>query len=76
MFVYLENGVLAEVFKYDTQAEIWGKPIAVSENAKLMIFKKANSNVDISIVEISVTGLKFIRSLKIDTLLYQHMNTI
>ena len=42
MYVYTETGILCEKIIYEELSEALGRPIAVSEDAKTMIFKRNN----------------------------------
>ena len=65
MYVYTQNGILCERIDYEHLAETCGEVIAVSEDAKTMIFKRPNQNSEISTVDVSVKGPKHLRTINI-----------
>lgn len=62
MYVYSETGILCEKIDYRDITEIHGKPMAVSENGKNMLFIKCQKSNNISICEISYKGVTPIMS--------------
>ena len=59
MYIYTETGILCEKIVYPDLREKCGKPVAVSEDGKTMLFRKCNNSFVINVIEITINGPKF-----------------
>ena len=59
MYIYTETGILCERIVYPDLREKCGKPIAVSEDGKTMLFRKCSNSFIINVVEITINGPLF-----------------
>jgi hypothetical protein len=74
IYVYSETGVLCEKYDYQRQAEDWGRPHEVSEDAKIMMFKKANqTEPQVTMVSIRVMGLEYMTTVRVKERLESYM---
>ena len=65
MYIYTETGILCEKIVYPDLREKCGKPVAVSEDGKTMLFRKCNKSFIINVVEITINGPKFMYKIDI-----------
>ena len=65
MYIYTEKGILIDRVDYSDIAEAYGKPINISENGSILIFKKGRENHEIHLVLIHIDKLEYIRSINI-----------
>ena len=65
MYIYTETGILIDRVDYSDLAESYGKPINISENGNILIFKKGIENPEIHLVLIHIDKLEYIRSINI-----------
>lgn len=71
MYVYTETGKLLERIIYRDEAKSWGKPVAMSEDAKFLIFRTSDKSPIIHLVEVSIDGLHHARKVNIK----EHLDT-
>ena len=65
LYIYTETGILVARVLYTELAEECGKPIEVSDNGKYLIFKKSELSTEISLVEITLDGLKLMKKIDV-----------
>ena len=63
MYIYTETGILVDRIKYHDIAVECGKPIAISENGLVMIFRKGEESENISLVNVSINKLEKIKTI-------------
>ena len=64
MYIYTETGILCDRIVYPDLRRKCGKPVGVSEDGKIMLFKKCSNSFEVNMVKITIKGPIF--SLKID----------
>lgn len=65
IYVYTETGILKSTIFYNHFDEMYGKPVAMSENANYFIFRKSDSNKEAHLVNVTSRELKHIQLLDI-----------
>ena len=63
MYIYTETGILVDRIKYHDIAAECGKPIAISENGLVLIFRKGDESENISLVKVSINKLEKIKTI-------------
>ena len=63
MYIYTETGILVDRVEYHDIAEECGKPIAISENGLVLIFRKGEESESISLVNVSINKLEKIKTI-------------
>ena len=59
MYIYTETGILCEKIIYPDLREKCGKPVAVSEDGKTMLFRKCKNSFIVNVIQITINGPKF-----------------
>ena len=75
MYVYTETGILVDRVSYKDIAEQYGKPIEISENGLILIFKKGHDSPIIHLVMVHIDKLEWVRSIDVKQQLEEYMNS-
>lgn len=65
MYIYTETGILLDRVDYSDLSEAYGKPVCVSENGNVLIFRKGMENPEIHLILVHLDKLEFIRSINV-----------
>lgn len=65
MYVYTESGILVGRISYQDLADKYGKPITISENGLILVFKKGHDSPIIHLIFIHINKLEWIESINI-----------
>ena len=65
MYIYTENGILIGRVSYQDLADKYGKPVTISENGLILVFKKGHDSPIIHLVYIHINKLEWIESINI-----------
>ena len=75
VYVYTETGILVSRLPYPEIAEKCGKPVTISEDGKILIFRKSHLSRSIYIVNSDITGLSEQRSIDIVDQVAKYLNS-
>ena len=67
MYIYTEMGILIDCIDYSDLAYQYGKPVCISENGSVLIFRKGNDNPEIHLIYIHFDKLVHIETINIKT---------
>ena len=70
--VYTQKGILKHRIEYSDQVKKYGKPMSVSNNGMIYIFKKPSKNV-LNIMLLTLNGFIFIKQIKIMDKISDHI---
>ena len=65
MYVYTENGILIDRISYQELGEKYGKPISISENGKILIFRKGHDSPEIHLILVHIDKLEWVATINI-----------
>ena len=65
MYVYTENGILIDRISYQELSEKYGKPISVSENGLILIFRNGHDNPEIHLLFVHINKLEYVETINI-----------
>jgi hypothetical protein len=65
MFIYTETGILIDKIDYNDIGDKYGKPVCISENGNVLIFRKGNDNPEIHLIYIHFDKLEWIETINI-----------
>ena len=65
MYIYSEMGILLDRVNYSDIAKKYGKPITISENGTIFIFRKGMENPEIHMIMVHLDKLEFVETINI-----------
>lgn len=65
MYIYTENGILIGKVSYQDLADKYGKPVTISENGLILVFKKGHDSPIIHLLYIHINKLEWIETINI-----------
>ena len=65
MYIYTETGILVDRIQYKDLAKEIGKPIAVSENGLILLFKMGETSKEISVVRVCIDKMEKLKTVNI-----------
>ena len=75
MYVYSETGILVDRVSYKDIAEKYGKPIEISENGLILIFKKGHDSPIIHLVMVHIDKLEWVKTINVKEQLSNYLNS-
>ena len=73
MYIYTETGILVDRVDYQELSKEIGKPIAISENGLILIFKKGEQSEEISLVRVAINKLSKLKTIIIKDEIEKHL---
>jgi hypothetical protein len=70
MYIYSEMGILIDRIDYSEIAKKYGKPIVISENGTIFLFRKSVDNPEIHMIMVHLDKLEFVGTINI----YEKLN--
>jgi hypothetical protein len=65
MYIYSEMGILIDRINYLDLADKYGKPMCISENGTILLFRKSIDNPEIHIVLVHLDKLEYVETINI-----------
>ena len=65
MYIYSETGILVERVSYADLAQQYGKPVEVSENGLILIFRKGHDNPEIHLIMVHIDKLEWVATIDV-----------
>lgn len=76
MYIYTETGKLIDRYVYEREAATWGKPQAMSEDGKFILFRRSEKAFDYDLIEVGIKHFRpVISQLNISHLLANFIKT-
>ena len=73
IYIYTDTGILIKRLEYKDLALECGKPQELSENAQYFVFRRGDFNTDISIVKMTIDGLKKISTYNVKKTISEYL---
>ena len=73
MYVYSETGILIERVLYGDIAEMYGKPVEISENGLIFLFKKGQDNPEIHLIFFHIDKVEWVATINVKERLEKYM---
>lgn len=65
MYIYSELGILIDRVDYNDLAELYGKPVTISENGTILLFRKGMENPEIHMIMVHLDKLEFVETIDV-----------
>ena len=65
MYIYSEMGILIDRVDYSKLADKYGKPMSISENGTILLFRKSMENPEIHMIMVHLNKLEFVITINI-----------
>ena len=65
MYIYTETGILVDRISYADLAQKYGKPVEISENGLILIFRKGIDNPEIHLIMVHINKLEWVTTINI-----------
>jgi hypothetical protein len=65
MYIYTETGILVDRVSYADLAHKYGKPVEISENGLILIFRKGVDNPEIHLIMVHINKLEWVSTINI-----------
>jgi hypothetical protein len=65
MYIYSETGILVDRVSYADLAHRYGKPVEVSENGLILIFREGHDNPEIHLIMVHIDKLEWVATINI-----------